>query len=142
MLATIDSAATNEEVATRDSTVGLLGQGLSKPAVAIAKRLQEEKRALDWWISDATGEPFRVQELQLAWPRAAHKVMSPDGIIDLLPTNLGDLGAATMPTAAVLAIEGLRRGDPAGSTCLITGSSDDGSRGVVLLTARDPAPRA
>ncbi len=137
-LATLDGAATNEEVATRDNTVGLLAQGLSRPAVALTERLKEERRALDWWISDATGEPFRCQELQLAWPRAAHLAMSPEGQLDLLPTHFGDIGAATMPTAAVLGIEGLRRGDPSGSTVLITGSSDDGSRSVVLFTARDP----
>ena len=138
-LATLDSAASNEEVATETNDVGLLALGLSRPAVAIAKRLKRERRALDWWISDATGEPFRIQELELAWPRAAHLAMTPEGRFDLLPTHLGDVGAATMPTAAALAIEGLRRGDPRGSTCVVTGSSREGERSVLLFTARPAA---
>lgn len=137
-LARLDGVATNEEIATRDNTAGLLGQGLSRPAVALVERLKEQGRTLDWWISDATGEPLRTQELQLAWPRAAHLAMTPEGVIDLLPTHFGDIGAATMPTAAVLGIEGLRRGDPVGRTVVITGSSDDGSRAVALFTARVP----
>lgn len=135
-LATLDSVATNEEVATPDNDVGLLGLGLSRPAVAVVKRLKEEKRTLDWWISDATGEPFRVQELQLVWPRAAHLAMTEEGKLDLLPSYLGDIGAATMPTAMALAIEGLSRGDPRGRTCLLTGSSHGGERGVVLVSDR------
>ncbi len=133
-LATLDSVATNEEVATVDNDVGLLGLGLSRAAVAVVKRSKQEKRTLDWWISDATGEPFRIQELQLAWPRASHLAMTPDGTLDLLPTHLGDIGAATMPTAATLLIEGLRRGAPAGRTGVVTASSNSGARSVVLMT--------
>jgi len=133
--ATLDSVATNEEVATVDNDVGLLALGLSRAAVAVVKRLRREKRTLDWWISDATGEPFRVQELELAWPRAAHLAMTPEGRLDLFPSHFGDIGAATMPTGVAVAIEGLRRGDPFGRTCLATGSSDGGARGAVLLTA-------
>lgn len=134
-MATLDSVATNEEVATMSNDVGILGLGLSRAAVAVVQRLRDEKRALDWWISDATGEPFRVQELQLAWPRAAHLAMTPEGRLDLFASHFGDIGAATMPTAVVTAIEGLRRGDPPGRTCLVTGSSDGGPRGAALLTA-------
>ncbi len=134
-MATLDSVATNEEVATVDNDVGLLALGLSRAAVAVVKRLKREKRTLDWWISDATGEPFRSHELELAWPRAAHLAMTPEGRLDLFPSHFGDLGAATMPTAAAVALEGLRRGDPSGRTCLTTGSSNTGARGATLLTA-------
>lgn len=136
--ATLDSVATNEEVATMDNDVGLLGLGLSRAAVAVVKRLKDENRTLDWWISDATGEPFRIQELQLAWPRAAHLAMTPAGTLDLLPSHLGDIGAATMPTAAAVALEGLARGDPRGRTALVTASSPTGARSALLLRVRDP----
>jgi 3-oxoacyl-[acyl-carrier-protein] synthase I len=134
-LATVESVATNEEVATVDNDVGLLGLGLSRPAVAVCKKMKEHNAHLDWWINDVTGESFRLQEFSLAWPRAAHLAMT-DVAFDFLPSNLGDLGAATMPTAAAIAIEGMRRGDPGGQFTMITGSSDHGSRGVVLLRAR------
>lgn len=44
-----------------------------------------------------------------------------------------------MATAVTLGIEALRRGDPAGSTCIVTGSSDEGERSVVLVSARAPS---
>lgn len=136
------SAATHEEVARRDNDVGQLGLGLSRAAVAVVRRLVDEGRALDWWLSDATGESLRLQELQLAWPRAAHLAMTPEGSLDMLPSHFGELGAATMPTGVMLGVEGLRRGDPAGRTVLVTGSSDGGERGVVLFEAiPPPAPR-
>jgi 3-oxoacyl-[acyl-carrier-protein] synthase-1 len=136
-MATLDSVATNEEVATVDNDVGLLALGLSRAAVAVVKRLKKEKRTLDWWISDATGEPFRIHELELAWPRAAHLAMTPEGRLDLFPSHFGDIGAATMPTAVAVAIEGLRRGDPNGRTCLMTGSSNGSARGAALIGTRD-----
>lgn len=134
-LATIESAVSNEEVATLDNDVGLLGLGLSRAAVAVCKRMHEKQRRLAWWISDATGERFRIQELQLAWPRAAALAMTHEDRVELLPTHLGDIGAATMPTALAIGIEGLRRGDPRGQYCLSTGSSPGGSRGAVLIRA-------
>ena len=42
VLATLDGVATNEEVANRENSVGLLGQGLSRPAVAVVERLKRE----------------------------------------------------------------------------------------------------
>ncbi|MBZ0117320.1 MAG: hypothetical protein K8H88_10010 [Sandaracinaceae bacterium] len=135
-LAQIESVGTNEEVATMDNDVGNLGLGLSRPAVAICKKMKQEKQRLAWWISDMTGETFRVHELQIAWPRAAHLVMTPEDQLDALPTHLGDIGAATMPTAICIAIEGLTRGDPKGSYALVTGSSPAGARGVALVYAR------
>ncbi|HJL19805.1 MAG TPA: hypothetical protein RMH99_29345 [Sandaracinaceae bacterium LLY-WYZ-13_1] len=133
-LAALDSAATNEEVATAFDDVPSTGHGLSRPAVAIAKRLAKEGRGVDWWLCDVTGESFRVHELQLAWPRASHLVMTPEASLELLPTHLGDIGAATMPTAAAIGIEGLRRRDPPGSVVLVSGSSAGGDRGVVAFT--------
>jgi 3-oxoacyl-[acyl-carrier-protein] synthase-1 len=140
VLAEIESIAVNKEVATLENDVGNLGLGLSRACVAICKKMKEEHQRLPWWICDVTGETFRVQELQLAWPRAAHLAMGPDDTIDALPTHLGDIGSATMPTAIAVAIEGLRRGDPAGDHALVTASSPLGDRGAVLIKKR--APRA
>ena len=47
--------------------------------------------------------------------------------------RLGDLGAASMPTAVAIACEGFRRGAPRAATCLITGSSPYEDRGALLL---------
>ncbi|MCC6877024.1 MAG: hypothetical protein IT378_22150 [Sandaracinaceae bacterium] len=133
-LGQIESVSTNEEVATMENDVGNLGLGLSRPAVAICKKLKQEKQRLCWWICDMTGESFRVSEFQIAWPRAAHLAMAPGDQLDVLPSHLGDIGAATMHTAVCVAIEGLRRGDPEGTYALVSGSSPLGDRGVVLIS--------
>lgn len=138
-IATLDTVATDHEVATIDNHIGMQGQGLTRPAMEACKRLREEDRYLDWWLSDATGEPLRILELQVVWPRASTHAMHPQSAIDLLPVHFGEIGAATMPTALALGIEGLRRGSPAGRTVVCTGSSDDGARGVVLATVRAPS---
>ncbi len=54
---------------------------------------------------------------------------------DWLPLRFGDLGAATMPTAAVLATESFLRGDPEASRCLLLGTSTVSARGAALLAA-------
>lgn len=131
--ATITAAATNREAATVDNDVPMMGLGLSRCAVAVTDALEAEGRALDWWISDMTAEPYRVQEFQLAWPRAAARRMRPDGTLDFLASQLGDLGAATMGTGVCLAVEGFARAAPSANNCLITGSSGAGERGVVLV---------
>jgi 3-oxoacyl-[acyl-carrier-protein] synthase-1 len=133
VLALLEGAAVNHEPATVDNDVGLLGLGLSRAAVLLGNRLRREDRRLDWWISDMTPESFRVQELQLAWPRAARGLMEPTSTLEHLPHHLGDLGAATIPTGIAVATEGFRRGDPQARTCFLTGSSDGGDRGVLLL---------
>jgi 3-oxoacyl-[acyl-carrier-protein] synthase I len=137
-LAVLEGAATSREPATMSNDLPCLGLGLSRPAVAMTERLRQEKRTLDWWLSDMTAEDLRVQEFQLAWPRAARGAMPPSSLVELLYEHLGDLGAAVMPTALAIAVEGFRRGDPLAATCLITGSSVTEDRGVVLV-GRAPA---
>lgn len=135
ILARLESAVTNREPATIHNDVGNLGLGLSRAARAVADRLVEEKRSLDWWITDLTPEDFRVNEFSLAWPRGCAGVFTERSVLDHPSIHLGDLGAASMPTAAAIAVEGMRRGAPVAATCLVTGSSDGGDRGVVLVAA-------
>ena len=137
-LGTVEVAAVGQEPATRENDVGLLGLGLSRPAVHAAKHVRAAGETLAWWLSDATGEPLRSQELSLVWPRAIRIAGSDRMATDLLPSAFGELGAATMPTAAVLALEGMRRGAPEGRYALVTGSSDGGARGVLLLRSGAP----
>ncbi len=136
-LAHIEGAAINHEPATIENDVGLLGLGLSRAAKALGQRLEKEQRSLDWWISDMTPEHFRVQELQLAWPRAARGLMAPESELEHLPHHLGDLGAATIPTGIALATQGFLRGDPPAKNCLLTASSNGGERGTLLLAQAD-----
>ncbi|MFK7989807.1 MAG: hypothetical protein AB8I08_27560 [Sandaracinaceae bacterium] len=134
-LAQLMSVGVNAEAATMDNDLPLTGHGLSRPTVALCKRLKSEGRSLDWWLCDVTGEPYRTRELSLAWPRASHHAWTERSVLEMLPTHFGEIGAASMATGVVLGIEGLRRGDPAGSTVLVTGSSRGSARAAALLTA-------
>lgn len=133
------AAATGREPSTVANGVPCLGLGLSRAALAATAALRDERRPLDWWLSDVNAEDRRVHEFQLAWPRVAAGLMAPTAALDFLPMHFGDLGAATMPTALAVAIEGMRRGAPEARTCLVTGSNDDEARGVVVIgsTRRD-----
>jgi 3-oxoacyl-[acyl-carrier-protein] synthase-1 len=133
VLASVSASATAREAATLDNDVPMMGLALSRCAVAATDALEAQRRPLDWWITDMTSEPYRVQEFQLVWPRASARRMTADGTLHFLASQLGDLGAAAMPTALCLAVEGFARGAPVADTCLITGSSAGGERGVVLV---------
>jgi 3-oxoacyl-[acyl-carrier-protein] synthase-1 len=131
--AALSAVAIGHEPSTRDNDVPCMALGLSRAALEASAALRDAKRSLDWWISDMNAEDRRVHEFQLAWPRVAAGLMAPTAALDFLPMHFGELGAATMPTALAVAVEGMRRGSPVARTCLITGSDDDGARGVVLL---------
>ncbi len=133
-IAIIEAVATDMEPATIDNDVPCLGLGLSRPCNAVTKHLREQRRTVDWYISDLTPEHYRTTELALVWPRISQSVAQHDGVLDYVCTHTGDIGAATMPTTLAIATVGFEYGDPLAETCLITGSSDDGHRGAVLLS--------
>jgi 3-oxoacyl-[acyl-carrier-protein] synthase-1 len=126
-------AAVEEEIGHSLSEVPCMGLGLSRAAVAATEPLRAAGQRLDWWITDLTPEEDRVHEFQLAFPRTTAGIMSAGSSLEHLPTNLGDIGAATIPTAAVVALEGMRRQSPAAASCLLTGSSLGPSRGAMLV---------
>jgi len=77
-----------------------------------------------------------VREWQLVMPRAMVGVSEGEPVLELLAPFLGDLGAAALPTALVLAAEGFTRGDPpTARTCLACASSAGPARGAVLLSS-------
>ena len=133
-LARVESAATAQEPAPMFALSPCQGIGLSRALGAIADRFRKEKRQIDWWLGDLTNEDYRVHEWQLALPRASAGVSGENSTMEFLPVLLGDLGAATMPTAGAIAVEGFLRGDPNAKTCLLAGSSTTPDRGAVLLT--------
>jgi 3-oxoacyl-[acyl-carrier-protein] synthase-1 len=132
--ARIEGAATAWEAARPDNDLPCLGEALTAVSRSLTDVLSAQRRSLDWWLCDVTGDALRQHEFQLAWPRAGYDVMGPTGALEYLPETLGDLGAATLHTAVAVAGEGFLRGDPAAETCLVTGSSDEGPRGAVLLS--------
>lgn len=134
--ACVEGVAFAEEPAAIDEEMPLTAEALTRVIRALCDPLEQSKRNVDWWLSDVTHERDRVREWQLAFPRATAGVSTPDSTVDLLPPFLGDLGAATLPTAIAIAIEGFTRGDPPARTCLATASSAGASRGAVLMSSR------
>jgi 3-oxoacyl-[acyl-carrier-protein] synthase-1 len=134
-LARIEAAVTGREPASLHTQLPNLALGMSRVMRAISDRLKKERRFVDLWLSDVTNENYRVHEWLLAFPRASAGVCRDETDVQFLPVLLGDLGAATMATGAVLGIEAFVRGDPQARTCVVTGASELRDRGAVLLAA-------
>jgi 3-oxoacyl-[acyl-carrier-protein] synthase I len=146
-IASIEVVATDEEPAPMGSDKPCTATGLSKVMRAATDRLRVEKRLLEWVITDVTNESYRARELTMALPRAiapggldtagkTYQEVVPDRFhMHHLPETFADLGAATMPTAVVVATQAFLRGDPAARNCLVVGTSTSADRGAVLLRA-------
>jgi hypothetical protein len=114
--------------------VPCMGMGLSRTLTPLADRLRQERRRIEWILGDVTNEDYRAHELQLAFPRIVRDVTPPEFPLEFLPMAMGDLGAATVPTAVAIAGEGMSRGDPGAKTCVVFASSVGEDRGGVLLS--------
>ncbi|HET6983971.1 MAG TPA: hypothetical protein VFI53_17645, partial [Myxococcaceae bacterium] len=122
------------------STDAELGPALS----ALTKPLKARRAQVDWLIGDVNNEPERVAAWTLAFPRAfspggldtAGQDWAPtaaDGLRAEFPAEcFGDVGAAMLPTGAVLALEAGRRGDPPARRVLL-GCCDPGLSGGALI---------
>jgi 3-oxoacyl-[acyl-carrier-protein] synthase I len=133
-LAVLEAASTDEELPSTHEQEVTRAEAISRALRAVLDPLAAEGRRVDYWLSDLTHERWRVAEWQLALPRATVGVCEGEPTLEFLPAFLGDLGAATLPTAAVLATESFLRGDPRADTCLACASSSAGHRGVLLLS--------
>jgi len=92
---------------------------------------------IGWPVTDKDRAAAMISSifLHIHPARVSRHVLRPTATLDFVYPTLGDLGAAVMPTGVVLAIEGMRRGAPAARSAVVTGSSDGGARGVVLVAA-------
>ena len=142
----IDAAAAAQEPATMLGTAPCDGGALSRVLRAITTRVVPERGPIEWLVGDLTNESYRARELQMSLPRA----LAPGGIdsggvtfrqlgatplrSDFLPLRFGDLGAATMPTAVVIALEAFARGAPRANGCLVFASSAGSDRGALFVS--------
>jgi 3-oxoacyl-[acyl-carrier-protein] synthase-1 len=134
--ARLEAVAYADEPAATDADAPITGEALTRAVRAICDPLEAAGRKVDWWLSDLTHERDRVREWQLVMPRAMVGVSEGEPVLELLAPFLGDLGAAALPTALVLAAEGFTRGDPpTARTCLACASSAGPARGAVLLSS-------
>ncbi len=133
-LCRLQTISAGEEPRSMGSRAPCMGQGLSATALPAADRLREERRSLGWILGDVTNEDYRAHEFQLAFPRIVRNVVPGEIALEFLPMAMGDLGAATVPTALALAAEGFTRGDPESESCLLLASSIGQDRGAVLAS--------
>jgi 3-oxoacyl-[acyl-carrier-protein] synthase-1 len=150
-LARVEAVTTGLEPGAMFAEVPCTGNGLAQVMRTATRGLPASGRRLEWLLGDLTNESYRTQEFQLALPRAIapggldsagrdfYPVATDEMQLDFLPMRFGDLGAATLPTAMVIASQAFMRGAPIASSCLAVASSVGQDRGAVLLT---PAPRS
>jgi len=144
--ARVEAVAAGREPGTMGAEAPCTGQELAQAMRTALKRLPASGRRLGWLLGDVTNESYRIQEFQQALPRA----MAPGGLdsggrdfqpvaadelqMEFLPMRFGDLGAASMPTGAILAAQACLRGPQVGQPCLIMGSSVGPARGALLVS--------
>ena len=148
--ALVEGAAHGTDPAVGRQDVPRRGEGLSAVMRAMTGQLKKRRLQLEWLVGDLTSEPWRARE----WGFALYRALAPGGLdtagrdffqiahdrlrVDQVSECFGDLGAATLPTAAVLAMQAFLRGDPAPPRCLLVGSSPGPERGAILLAASQP----
>jgi 3-oxoacyl-[acyl-carrier-protein] synthase I len=86
------------------------------------------------WLLDNSHEDYATHELQNLIPRLAD-VLGTENEFSMPLKELGDAGAAAMPLLAVIAAEAWRLGIARDDIAVVTGCSDDGARGALLLGA-------
>lgn len=89
----------------------------------------------NYWLLDNTHEVYATQALQNVITRFGD-VLGLETELHMPLKELGDAGAATMPLLAALAAQSWRTGHACDQTAIITGCSERGARGAMLLTAR------
>ncbi|WP_197041216.1 beta-ketoacyl synthase N-terminal-like domain-containing protein [Chondromyces apiculatus] len=107
------------------------GEGLS---VAFRGALASlpEGMLVDQLIGDLNGEPCRADEVGFTVVRLRKRLADPPRL--LAPsTSWGDVGAASGPLFAGLAVEVARRGAPRGPCSLLWAGSEGGLRGAAVV---------
>ena len=108
--------------------------GLSQALeAAVAPLRAARQRTNNWWL-DLTHEAYATQALQNVIARFSD-VLGLKTDLQMPLKELGDVGAAAMPLLAVLSAEAWRLGHAIDRTAIITGCSDNGARGALLMAA-------
>lgn len=132
VLARIRSAATALEPHPLRSTEPCLGEGLTAAVASVAGALKLPQELITASYCDLNGERYRNEEFVYALLRTqeafvdAHDYVSPADC-------WGDVGAASGPLFAVLAVASSLHGYAKGAYPLLWAGSDSGDRAAVLL---------
>ncbi|MFT3775071.1 MAG: beta-ketoacyl synthase N-terminal-like domain-containing protein [Minicystis sp.] len=126
----VSAAVARESKLIKTRTV-CTGEGLTAAFKAALGALPAGAQ-IDQTLCDLNGEPYRADELGFAIVRARKALRDPSAL--LVPaSSWGDVGAASGPLFAALAVEAGRRGVAKGSSVLLSTSSELGERAVAVL---------
>ncbi len=124
-------ATTSEENTLRMDTV-CIGKGLTAAIVQATAGLSLPSERVDFTYCDLNGERYRNEELTFALLRT--QAAFADAIDNLTPADCwGDMGAASGPLFAMLAVASGQRGYAKGPRLLMCTSSEGGARSAALL---------
>lgn len=132
-LGEVVSVASDVEPVPLGSPGGIcVGEGLSR-TFKKALSVLDAGKTIDQTICDMNGEPYRADEYGFSVLRAS-RFFAPDAEC-LTPADCwGDVGSASGPLCAVLAMAAWQKGYAAGPRTLVYGSSDGGLRGAMVLS--------
>ena len=108
--------------------------GLTQALEAAVAPLRAAQLRTNNWLLDLTHEAYATQALQNVIARFSD-VLSLKSDLQTPLKELGDVGAAAMPLLVALGAEAWRLGYASDRTALITGCSDNGARGAMLMAA-------
>jgi hypothetical protein len=118
-----------------------MSEGLSVALDSAVRPLRSaQSRCRLWWL-DTSHEVYATQEVQRMVARFGD-VLGADSDLQMPLKELGDVGAATLPLLAVLAREWWRQGVACDDVAVLTGCSDSGGRGALLLASHMPSRQA
>lgn len=128
-----------EESPIRTKTI-CVGRGLSEAIRQATSPLRLPEERIDDTICDLNGEPYRSEEFAFTVLRTQLAFVS--GTQFVAPADCwGDIGAASGPLFANLAIASALRGYAKGPRTMIWASSERGDRAAVVIFAPTQRPR-
>ncbi len=126
------AVATAEETHLINTDTTCTGEGLTRAISEVLNALSAPVIKIDYTICDMNGEPYRADEFGYAMSRLNGYFT--DASDFLTPADCwGDVGAASGPLFAILAVESWRRGYAKGPYQLAWTSSEGGQRGAMVL---------
>lgn len=132
VLARIASAATATEPHPLRSTEPCLGEGLTAVVASVAGHLRSPQELITVTYCDLNGERYRNEEYVYAILRTQQAFVDAHDYI--APADCwGDVGAASGPLFAVLAVVSSVRGYAQGTVPLLWAGSDAGYRSAIAL---------
>ncbi|MCY1005933.1 hypothetical protein OV079_10210 [Nannocystis pusilla] len=130
-LAVVRGAGSATEELGRDCDTGTFGHGMNTALARALRGMRLPEQAPDTVYLDINGERYRSEEWGFVALRSAHALRSLDYIAPA--DSWGDVGAASLPLLATLAVQAWARGYAKGPRGLVMCGSLGGLRGALAL---------